>query len=236
MGYRDTTVIREGPPGETVLSAQQPATEGRKAAIIHPRNPDLHPGGGGPFCYCLCGLTWVPRDSKEFVLSELLLPVPVPKLSPTVLSRTCQLDHISRAHSRVWPQRRWCEAGSASQLWRPHIYQKQRLKRKPLFCFKASYKSQRPLTKLVLRERFVSNNFTEVIIIIWTIQIKKYLTFPMICGYLFIPVLSGLQESLMPSQDGMNPPITHWLHHATSPSSSLKSSPLDSLGASERVI
>lgn len=46
MGYRDTTVIREGPPRETVLSAQQPATEGRKAAIIHPRNPDLHPGGG----------------------------------------------------------------------------------------------------------------------------------------------------------------------------------------------
>lgn len=49
MGYRDTTVIREGPPGETVLSAQQPATEGRKAAIIHPRNPDLHPGGGDLF-------------------------------------------------------------------------------------------------------------------------------------------------------------------------------------------
>lgn len=49
MGYRDTTVIREGPPRETVLSAQQPATEGRKAAIIHPRNPDLHPAGGGIF-------------------------------------------------------------------------------------------------------------------------------------------------------------------------------------------
>lgn len=129
MGYRDTTVIREGPPGETVLSAQQPATECRKAGIIHPRNPDLHPGGSGPFCYSLCGLTRVPRDSKEPAQSELLLPVLVPKLSPTVLSRTCQLDHIiSRAHSRVWPQRRWCEAGSASQLWRLRIYQKQRLK------------------------------------------------------------------------------------------------------------
>lgn len=86
---------------------------------------------------------------------------------------------------------------------------KAEVKKKAAFSLKASYKSQMPLTKLVFRERFVSKNFTEVIITIWTIQVKKYLTFPMISGYHFIPVLSGLQESLMPSQDGMNPPITH---------------------------